>query len=571
MGEGQPVKYRGDSRPEIELTFDEAKALVLPDRPIPEQDGSARSREYWNSYNEAERAYSSGKYERAVALLSKLWAAGGMHATGETLYLRSLRKYRDELTRRGDGTAALTLSEQMLSDSRLPTTATDDRAHNKIAQTLGLPTREIRAGGTAKRAGTHTEVTLSTSQPWAVADHAWKATPDKGKSPWGERLITASGTVEVGRRWSDEHSQWRGELRFHDAHGNPAPVADIDHAPYRLGWHPNDSVFATLNADDLTLNVYEFSGARRRKLQLPKSGGERDHYHVRAVATSSFGDLFTTAERVSVVAPSGTEQWSARTPPNAGWERRVRGGGGDRNPEQQRAAEILGLDEVTDRDGIVAAYRAKARAHHPDLHPDDPNATARMQEINSAYELLTGESASEILNEVVETYKTMSRHTVELAGGESFEFEISMVGGGDDWIYAAALDPADGSVFLGCYSGRVFVLDRNANVLSLLDVHTTMREIMPLQEALLLRTDTRIFSVVDRSLAGEVDVWQKDSIAYHGSGFIIQQGKTLALYNHRCGLEGTLEASETPRGFWRASDALVIEFNRDLVTVGGIF
>lgn len=370
---------------------------------------------------------------------------------------------------------------------------------------------------------------------------------------------------------SEQHSQWRAELRFHDPYGNPAPRVDLDHAPYRLGWHPNDSVFATLNADDLTLNVYGFTGERLRKLQLPKSEGDRDHYHVRAVATSSFGDLFTVAERVSAVTPSGTEQWSARTPPKAGWERRVRDSGGERNPEQQRAAEILGLADVTDRDGIATAYRAKARAHHPDLNPDNPNATVRMQEINWAYELLTGESALDILDDVVETYKTMSRHTVEIAGVGSIEFEIGMAGGGDDWIYAATLDPTDGSVFLGCYSGRVFVLDRSANVLSLLDVHTTMREIVPLQEALLLRTDTRIFSVVDRSLAGEVDVWQKDSITYHGRGFIVQTGKVLELYDARCTLSGTVEASETPRGFWRANDALVIEFNRDLVTVGGIF
>ena len=50
---------------------------------------------------------------------------------------------------------------------------------------------------------------------------------------------------------------------------------------------------------------------------------------------------------------------------------------------------ILGIPRHTDREGIRRAYRRKARQHHPDLHPDDPEAPSRMTDINVAYEALS--------------------------------------------------------------------------------------------------------------------------------------------------------------------------------------
>ena len=39
-------------------------------------------------------------------------------------------------------------------------------------------------------------------------------------------------------------------------------------------------------------------------------------------------------------------------------------------------------------DEIKKAYRRKAKECHPDLHPDDPNATKKMNEVNEAYDML---------------------------------------------------------------------------------------------------------------------------------------------------------------------------------------
>ena len=50
---------------------------------------------------------------------------------------------------------------------------------------------------------------------------------------------------------------------------------------------------------------------------------------------------------------------------------------------------ILGVPRYTKWDGIRRAYLRKARQHHPDLHPYDPEAGPRMSAINGAYATLS--------------------------------------------------------------------------------------------------------------------------------------------------------------------------------------
>lgn len=50
--------------------------------------------------------------------------------------------------------------------------------------------------------------------------------------------------------------------------------------------------------------------------------------------------------------------------------------------------KILGVSQDASQEEIKKAYRKKAKECHPDLHPDDPNAKQKMQEVNEAYEML---------------------------------------------------------------------------------------------------------------------------------------------------------------------------------------
>ena len=51
--------------------------------------------------------------------------------------------------------------------------------------------------------------------------------------------------------------------------------------------------------------------------------------------------------------------------------------------------EVLGISENATADEIKTAYRKKAKECHPDLHPDDPDAQEKMNEVNAAYDMLS--------------------------------------------------------------------------------------------------------------------------------------------------------------------------------------
>ncbi len=50
--------------------------------------------------------------------------------------------------------------------------------------------------------------------------------------------------------------------------------------------------------------------------------------------------------------------------------------------------KVLGVDRGASKEEIKKAYRKKAKEYHPDLHPNDPRATEKMNEINEAYDML---------------------------------------------------------------------------------------------------------------------------------------------------------------------------------------
>ncbi|MCP1110771.1 DnaJ domain-containing protein [Ohessyouella blattaphilus] len=50
---------------------------------------------------------------------------------------------------------------------------------------------------------------------------------------------------------------------------------------------------------------------------------------------------------------------------------------------------VLGIQRGASKEEIKKAYRKKAKEYHPDLHPNDPTAADKMNEVNEAYDMLS--------------------------------------------------------------------------------------------------------------------------------------------------------------------------------------
>ena len=63
-------------------------------------------------------------------------------------------------------------------------------------------------------------------------------------------------------------------------------------------------------------------------------------------------------------------------------------GDGSRSRDEMRALDVLELESDADFDAVRAAWRRLAKANHPDVRPDDPEAAKRFQAIQAAYDVL---------------------------------------------------------------------------------------------------------------------------------------------------------------------------------------
>lgn len=63
-------------------------------------------------------------------------------------------------------------------------------------------------------------------------------------------------------------------------------------------------------------------------------------------------------------------------------------GDGSRSRDEMHALDVLGLESDAAFDDVKTAWRALAKAFHPDVRPGDDEAAKRFQAVQAAYEVL---------------------------------------------------------------------------------------------------------------------------------------------------------------------------------------
>lgn len=95
--------------------------------------------------------------------------------------------------------------------------------------------------------------------------------------------------------------------------------------------------------------------------------------------------------------------------------------------------KVLGVERNATPDEIKRAYRKLARKHHPDLHPDDPTAQARFQELNEANEVLSDPEKRKKYDEYGEHWQHAEEFEAERRRQQQEGFGRFTYGGGEDF------------------------------------------------------------------------------------------------------------------------------------------
>jgi hypothetical protein len=336
---------------------------------------------------------------------------------------------------------------------------------------------------------------------------------------------------------------------------------------------------------DLEMSIYDLTGHRLGRYDLPRFSdqeSEEDKYKVRCVLTSPAGNLhmYTSVHQATLFDHRQGKKWVVQTPAAPGYQKRVQKSdvpaSTAASSQVNEAAHLLGVSSRARPDEVKRAYRTLAMECHPDKNPGDDLALERMKSVNNAYEVLSGESPAAAWDTETEAefyYRTISRWSIDLEGLGRVNIETSIGGGGlgQDWIYAAAFNEIGTKVFIGCYSGRIFILDLSSTVISTLDARETVLSIVPSGSNLLVETSSRVLSFVDGEYRGGLTTGTQRSVTYFPGGFIITDGKTLRVFDSSTTHLGDLVTNDTIRGFWRVGFDLAIETNKVCARISRVF
>jgi hypothetical protein len=433
--------------------------------------------------------------------------------------------------------------------------------------------------------------TLSTEAAWTLAGEHKLATEDRPDPAFEIAAVDHAGTWLLHSvKTTMNNPDAKSAIRRIDRTGRLVAERELPHDTYRVGKGSSGSSIAIMDSDGC-LHIYDANVNLLKIVNLADDPRVTEHFatietnywgkfktQIRAVDVGPQHDsfLFTLADEAWCCTLDGRSLWGVVMPLNEGWRRVIgRSGRVGTSAEADAALRLLGLSLPVTHKEIKREYRVLSLAHHPDMHPDDPDAHETQVRLSIAYELLTGVDAATLsfddsdVSGVTHFEKSAPDFSFELYG---FTVEMTMeFGTPQDWVYAASFAANGGGAYVATYSGKVILVSKEGQSRAVYDLGVCPIEILDNGRYTYFLTRTRLYVVEDQDkLAALLDVYQQGRLIVSEAGFGLLTDKMLQWFTVDGTKQGTIQTRDPIRAIYATEDGAVIQTRQHQVGVQGL-
>lgn len=572
------VSHRKTPDKPILINTSSAKIIHLPAGQINGQTQQrTRAKQDWNIYwkifGDAMILYNKGDYVNAKDEFVKIydWYHGSNNYHEKLL--QTYRKLIQKFISGKQYMEALSESSEMLAKCRNITT-TDIRRYNKLVDQL----KKMDPGLEISKRELPTNIISKYHCDSQCISYIMECKKPKHLD------LPESGEMSILklRRLSDFLPTSLPYIIFENSkveYTQPQQIPCLKHEVYRLRESPARNAFIVSSRDSI-LNVYDWNLKLLHSLDVSQYIEEQSHLRMVDVSSDLSSFLFTNIDKVYLLDAAFKIVSAWCVPGREGAEKVKVEHDFDTSDKTamktKQYLDLLGLDSDSTKEEIGSAYRHLAFQYHPDRSPDHPYATEKMQRLNEAYEFLTGEEAQKAFRGLEdEEYwvKTISKFKVEIAGTD-YEFEISMGGLlGGDWIYGTGISNDGAIIYLGCYSGKVYQIDRNGEA-SKIFVSPSDREtigelanpvlyIIECGDYLHILTELYLYILRDDKIIKSIMV-SESKIKWFDTGFTHYRKGDVTVYKNNGDILGSMHFNNNVRQICYRNKHLVVETSKEL-------
>ena len=217
----------------------------------------------------------------------------------------------------------------------------------------------------------------------------------------------------------------------------------------------------------------------------------------------------------------------------------------------RRSRELLDVKADSTPEEVKQAFRKKLMQFHPDKNDGSIEFEEKTKALIKAYELLSESdfnTALEDSDKEVFTWVNKKNVITTTVGNIKIEMYLGL-DTGEDWIYGVGISKSSEQIYLGCYSGKLYKIDKRGNASHVYivpkgNIDNPMRsnpiyKVIERESLLHIYTYEYVY-ILDNNTYINYIPCQLGRVMWFSEGFIVMLDKKISVYSNRGELFGII-------------------------------